>query len=270
MKIIILRSDVILCLCCALLMLFSCQKEEFTVENDTQLQGSEVSANGENSKDQKGKVDVCHKGRIINISSSAVSAHQGHGDAVDQDGDGYFDKDNTCSETDCNDNDPAINPGNPESCEPDNGSTAELLIGTWTSTTASVSVEIFIEGQPAIDYLIDVVGLSPEDAAARVADLEDSLQRELTGVLTINIDGTYESAFREGTVFDSGTWSLSADEMTLTLFEGPGDVILITINSISETVWNAGTADVIPLDVDGDPSTPDVDAAASATVIFTQ
>jgi len=269
MKNCVVRIVILPCLCSMLLLLLSCQKDEVNIENQSQLQGSEVPANGENSKDKKGKVDVCHKGRIINISSSAVSAHQRHGDAVDMDGDGYFDIDNTCSETDCNDNDPAINPGNPESCEPDNESTAELLIGTWTSTTASVSVEIFIEGQPALDYLIDVVELSPADAAARVDDLEDQLQSELTGELTINSDSTYESAFREGTVLDEGTWSLSTDEMTLTLFEGE-DVILITIISISQTEWEAETADVIPLDVDGDPSTPDVDVSASATVIFTK
>jgi hypothetical protein len=49
------------------------------------------------------KVDVCHKGNIISVSVSSLSGHQGHGDAVDMDGDGYFDIENDCSEVDCDD-----------------------------------------------------------------------------------------------------------------------------------------------------------------------
>ena len=59
------------------------------------------------------KVKVCHKGKIILVDFHAVPAHQGHGDAVDKDCDGYFDKDNSCSEVDCDDTDPNVNPGAP-------------------------------------------------------------------------------------------------------------------------------------------------------------
>ena len=52
---------------------------------------------------QGNKVDVCHKGEIINVSVNSLSAHQGHGDAVDMDGDGYFDIENSCSEIDLDD-----------------------------------------------------------------------------------------------------------------------------------------------------------------------
>ena len=49
------------------------------------------------------KVDVCHKGKIINVSVNSLSGHLGHGDGVDMDGDGYFDIENGCSETDYDD-----------------------------------------------------------------------------------------------------------------------------------------------------------------------
>lgn len=63
------------------------------------------------------KIDVCHKGKIINISINAVKAHQGHGDAIDLDGDGYFDIENDCTEgIDCDDTNAAINPGMEEIC----------------------------------------------------------------------------------------------------------------------------------------------------------
>jgi hypothetical protein len=55
------------------------------------------------------KIDVCHNGHIININLNAVPAHQAHGDAVDMDGDGYFDQENVCSEgVDCDDTDETI------------------------------------------------------------------------------------------------------------------------------------------------------------------
>jgi len=55
------------------------------------------------------KVNVCHNGNIINVSINAVPGHQAHGDAVDMDGDGYFDIENDCAAgVDCDDNDPAI------------------------------------------------------------------------------------------------------------------------------------------------------------------
>lgn len=69
--------------------------------------------NGSNTEGNK--VDVCHNGRIINVSVNAVPAHQGHGDAVDMDGDGYFDIENDCSETDCDDSDYNIE-NNCETC----------------------------------------------------------------------------------------------------------------------------------------------------------
>lgn len=62
------------------------------------------------------KVDVCHNGHIINVSVNAIPAHQGHGDAVDMDGDGYFDIENDCSETDCDDTNADVNPGAEEIC----------------------------------------------------------------------------------------------------------------------------------------------------------
>lgn len=49
------------------------------------------------------KVDICHKGKIINVSVNAIGGHLGHGDAIDMDGDGFFNIENRCSETDYDD-----------------------------------------------------------------------------------------------------------------------------------------------------------------------
>ncbi len=238
-------------------LFYSCEEEESVFDSQAELIDDESKINGKGAK-----VDICHNGRVINVSINALDAHQRHGDAVDLDGDGFFDIDNVCSETDCDDADPEVNPGVEGSCDED-PDTADLLVGTWTSS--EIVIEAFVGTQTLTEYLIDEVGLSPEDAEAFVDELIDSFLPELTGTITINDDGTYESDFEGGS--DSGTWELSADEMTLTLFEG-ADIIAITINSITETTWDATLSDDFPVDVDGDPGTDDVLVTVVANVIL--
>jgi len=220
---------------------------------------AEAEAEAEAKANAKtGKVNICHKGKIINVNGNAINAHQKHGDAVDMDGDGLFDIENDCSATDCDDNDAS-------DCD-DELTTAELLEGTWGSSL--ITIDASVGSQSVLDFLINVVGLSPEDAAVKYELLQVSFVAELiTGILTINTDNTYNSNFNGG--FDSGTWSLSADEKTLTLFEG-ADVIIITINSISEAIWNATTGDDFLLDLDNDPDTPEELVSVSGNVIFTK
>lgn len=256
-----LSSFACFCLLSMFMMLYSCQKEESSNEPQT----LQLKSNS-NASDKKQKIDVCHKNHIINISSNAVPAHQNHGDAVDMDGDGYFDMDNSCSETDCDDNNPEINPGSEENCDHGDMSTAELLVGTWTS--GEVNITASVDGQSVIDYLVNVVELSQAEAERLFGLLEDELTAEVTGSLTLRSDMTYVSNFNMGS--DSGTWSLSSDEQTLTLFEGPVDVIIITINAISEDIWDATTGGLLMLDLDDDPSTADVEVMAAANVILTK
>ena len=81
-----------------LFVLPSCNQEDEII--DTDLKG------------KKEKVTICHKGKTITINGNALKAHINHGDAVDLDGDGYYDKENTCSEgVDCDDTNPNVNPG---------------------------------------------------------------------------------------------------------------------------------------------------------------
>lgn len=241
-----------------LLILASCEKGETGTNNQATDLRSGISANSQNSK-----VSICHKEHIINVSINAVAAHRGHGDAIDMDGDGYFDIDNTCSVTDCDDTDPEITPDSEGICN--NGGVAELLIGTWV--TAGIVFDASVGLQSVTEYLINVVGLSPADAAARNAIFEAAQELELTVTLILNADNTYESYFAGGS--DGGTWSLSADETTLTLLEG-GSEIVVTINAISETTLVGTMAGIIPYDLDGDPGTPDVEVSAVATLTLTK
>ena len=73
-----------------LLFIASCEQDTLVPEiEETNVDQTTFAKKG-------AKVDVCHKGKIINVSVNSLSAHQGHGDAVDMDGDGYFDIENPC------------------------------------------------------------------------------------------------------------------------------------------------------------------------------
>ncbi len=88
----------------AILFLATCEKE-----STSELKSDEATyEDGTATTRSSNKRDVCHNGNIININVNAIPAHRAHGDAVDMDGDGFFDIDNPCGETDCDDNDPSI------------------------------------------------------------------------------------------------------------------------------------------------------------------
>jgi len=144
-------------------------------------------------------------------------------------------------------------------------STADKLVGTWT--TSVTNIDASVGTQSLTDYLVNDVGLSATDAATQFGLFVASLESEVTGSLTLNADNTYESNFGSGT--GNGTWSLSADEKTLTLLEG-SDTILISIISISGNTLNASIGDTIPVDLDNDPGTADVDVTVEATLTLTK
>ena len=122
------------------------------------------------------KVNVCHKGKIICIDFHGLNAHKGHGDAVDLDSDGYFDIENGCSEVDCDDTNPEINPGAepPNDCSGDACSiiSFELLNATCGSTEEyGLQLRITYANAPAVgtlDVTIDgalssfPIGTSPQ------------------------------------------------------------------------------------------------------------
>lgn len=98
-----------------LLFISSCENDSILLETES-IDTNLTTLPGETAKNGNSKIVVCHKGKLINVSINSLSAHQGHGDAVDMDGDGYFNMANSCGQTDCDDNNSSVNPQMAEIC----------------------------------------------------------------------------------------------------------------------------------------------------------
>jgi hypothetical protein len=101
-------------------VMYSCSLDTLTDDlQQEDLQAEQILENTDikNANMRVGGVTVCHKGAgDIVIDEAALATHIAHGDAVDRDGDGFFDKDNLCSDTDCDDTNAAVYPGATEIC----------------------------------------------------------------------------------------------------------------------------------------------------------
>jgi len=114
------------------------------------------------------KVAVCHFSEeygtwhMIMVSLNALPAHLAHGDAVDMDGDGYFNLENGCAATDCDDSDPDITTyaeipcdGIDNDCDGYIDENTNLAIGATASATSDWAGHIpafAIDGDPATGW----------------------------------------------------------------------------------------------------------------------
>ncbi len=92
------------------------KNNEFISISVTPEELSQHIDHGDVFSDLHDRVSVCHRkwtGEFVIIEAPRKLAALlvFFGDAVDMDGDGFFHIDNSCSETDCDDNNPNVNPG---------------------------------------------------------------------------------------------------------------------------------------------------------------
>jgi hypothetical protein len=132
------------------------------------------------------KVSVCHKnaGEIV-IDEAALNTHIAHGDAVDKDGDGFFDKENPCSDVDCDDNTPSSD----NSCGPRIGDIIADGVVFWIDPTDNtkglvcalsdfdhVSWCSFLQDLPSVP---NVTSSPPSGNGAEIGDGADNTDKML-------------------------------------------------------------------------------------------
>jgi hypothetical protein len=113
------------------------------------------------------------------------------------------------------------------SCKKDNDSSS-LLVGTW-NTTNSV-LEVTIDGIDYVEYLVNELGYTQEDAEAILTLYQNGGPSQII----FRENGTYIASFVDDDP-ESGTWRLSEDEKTLTIIPEDDDELIIEIVSLTES-----------------------------------
>lgn len=136
-------KKITLLLACVLTII-ACDKDVLIpeVSSETTEENLEFHLKQNSNSSKKGnKVAICHTNeKIIYINEYAVAAHISHGDAVDMDNDGFFDKENSCSEgVDCDDTNSSVNPGVEEIYTDDIDNNCNGVIGSMVATSQEVA-----------------------------------------------------------------------------------------------------------------------------------
>ena len=143
--------------------------------------------------------------------------------------------------------------------------TEEMLVGTWTTSASEITTSV--GGQLLTDYLVNDLGWTQEDAELYSAAYDAQLEAAVDGTLTFNADNTYNLVFDQ--VPENGTWSLSADETTLTLNDGTEEID-VTLNSVTSNTLDVTIEDTLTDDLDDNPETPDEEIEASVDITLTK
>jgi hypothetical protein len=175
------------------------------------------------------KVDVCHKGKLLNVSSSAVSAHLGHGDSLpaiwflDTDGDGYGDPlagTSACSQPagtvandeDCDPDDALVNPGATEvcngfddDCDGSSDGPDALDAGTWY-----VDLDGDGFGDPGDSELACAQPAGTSADAGDCDDLDPAVNPAAPETCSPG-DDDCDGLVDEGDAVDAGTWYADED-----------------------------------------------------------
>jgi hypothetical protein len=147
-------------------------------------------------------------------------------------------------------------------CKKDDKETNNL-VGTWTTGTATYTATV--GDKTLTQYYVDVMGMTPQEAALAVTLFSALLQQSLAGTITINANNTYTSTL--GGVSESGTWSLSADGKKLTIDPSTDDPVTLDVTVLTSNQLTVGMLDYISEDLNGDeiPETITVNAVINFT-----
>lgn len=128
---------------------------------------------------------------------------------------------------------------------------ADLILGKWT--VSSADMDLMFDNKNLVQYLVDELGLSQNEAIAFNNLLEDALLEFFVGTIDFKQDHTY--TINMGGETDSGTWNLSADGKTLTMDAETIDETIATIISLDSSTLKIEMSQHAEEDLDEDGTT---------------
>ncbi len=143
----------------------------------------------------------------------------------------------------------------------DEPTNAELIAGVWEYDTSSVSIKI--NDVDIIEYLIDLLELTEEEAEEFAELYGAGFDVFATGTWTLNADGTFEVEIDDET--STGTWSLSADGKTLSITED-GVTETIEVKTLTENKLEFYMDESLEEDFDEDGTDDTIDIEVSLTL----
>ncbi|WP_282161272.1 hypothetical protein [Ulvibacterium marinum] len=146
----------------------------------------------------------------------------------------------------------------------DDRTNADKIVGNWL--THDIELSLDVAGVALLDYLTGSLGYSTTEANTIQMEIEAYYVANLTGTLDIMGDGTFASAFSD--IVSGGTWSIAADDKTVTLLEFSDETVEFTIVIITTESMVVTIGDDFSHDLDEDPTTPNEIITANAVVTF--
>ena len=111
--------------------------------------------------------------------------------------------------------------------------TYQNLIGEWAPSSLSVTAQI--DGKSFVQFLIDDLGFTEEEAQAAAQEFVDFIGGSVSGTIEFKNDGTYAAVL--GGDSDAGTWSLTNSDQIIMLTEnGSTESTELGIKTISQTL----------------------------------
>ena len=124
------------------------------------------------------------------------------------------------------------------------------LIGSWRAISTS-PYKVTVEGEDAVQYLMDTFGYTEDEAQKIIDDILDDLGGMGIGVLSLYGDNAfYFATTSEGD--PDGSWSVGADGKTLSLFMGSVENKLLILEQASSSVELQMPTVYMDVDFDGD------------------
>jgi len=123
------------------------------------------------------------------------------------------------------------------------------LVGTWTMQSSEV--DFTVNGQDIIDYMIEVLKISEEEATIQKEILEGGAAMESGMTIELKSNHTY-IAKETGEDPDDGTWKLSSDGKKLLIDEGTVDEMEFEFKSIASNNLSLFTERSGKMDFDED------------------